>query len=191
MGIIFLRCAFDDTNIANSGGRCLLKDCHSFWFYAVKKIFACCYFVPFHRRGFDGSSRIQLQLVCFFPCWRTIVNFCRVAAKRGFHCNLSVSCRDTFACLEMFVVTVHCPTDRGGSIYWVYLLFLQVGRITHKCPCVKIRTKTSHSRNQKLKSVSTKSYPRWGHHVILTGPSGQSGDVLEEKCGIIFPFVRR
>ena len=31
--------------------------------------------VPFHRRGFDGSSRIQLHLVCFFPHWKMIVNF--------------------------------------------------------------------------------------------------------------------
>lgn len=81
----------------------------------------------FHRRGFDGSSRIQLHLVCFFPLWKTIVNY-SVSHRNG--TVLSVSRCDTFAFLKMFLITAHCLADPGGSIILV-LSFVPSSRHNH------------------------------------------------------------
>lgn len=98
--------------------------------------------VPFHRRGFNGSSRIQLHLVCFFPLWKTIVNF-SVSHRNG--AVIAVYC---FASRHFRVfenVPDHSPLScRSRRKHILRLsLFLQVGRITHKYAFVKTRTKTS------------------------------------------------
>lgn len=135
--------------------------------------------VPFHRRGFDGSSRIQLHLVCFFPLWKTIVNY-SVSHRNGssivFYLFRVATLSRFWKCSWLQSIVFPIPAE---ALYWGYLLFLQVGTITHKCASVKIRRKTSlYYRNQKVKSVYN-SYPRRGHHVIL--PHRRANQVIFRK----------
>ena len=59
----------------------------------------------------------------------------------------------------MFLIKVHCFADPSGSRYWGYLLFLQVGRITHKCASVRTQRKRRFDKSKSEISFNKSPTP--------------------------------